>query len=119
VLTDARLYTSRHLRLRNFLKGYGTSKAAEAATRELNAAYLTVMLEGKYTDAYLKAAGKDAPKFDAADLKVIGEADFGTNVYRPTVYVLASDQAPGGSYCRETKPRARRPARMICNPSAT
>jgi beta-glucosidase len=72
-------------------------KAAENATRELNAAYLTVMLEGRYTDTYLKAAGKDAPKFNGDDLKVIGEpVDFvGINVYRPIVYVLAADQAPG------------------------
>ena len=38
-------------------------KAAETATREMNAGYLTVILEGKYTDAYLAGAGKDAPKF--------------------------------------------------------
>ena len=38
-------------------------RAAEIATRELNAGYLTVMLEGKYTDAYLAQAGKDAPKY--------------------------------------------------------
>jgi beta-glucosidase len=72
-------------------------KVAENATRELNAPYLTVMLEGRYTDTYLKSAGKDAPKFNGDDLKVIGEpVDFvGINVYRPTVYVLAADQAPG------------------------
>lgn len=71
--------------------------AAEKATRELNAPYLTVMLEGKYTDAYLEACGKDAPKFTPADLKVIAEpVDFvGLNIYRPNVYVLASDQKPG------------------------
>ena len=38
-------------------------RAAELATRELNAPYLTVMLEGRYTDAYLAAAGADAPRF--------------------------------------------------------
>jgi beta-glucosidase len=72
-------------------------KAAEVATRELNAAYLTVMLEGKYTDAYLEAAGKDAPTFSDDDLKAIATpVDFiGINVYRPNAYVLASDQAPG------------------------
>ncbi len=43
-------------------------RAAEIATRELNAGYLTVMLEGKYTDAYLAQAGKDAPKYTAEDL---------------------------------------------------
>src|SRR5262249_41679305 len=46
-------------------------KAAQTATRERNAPFLTVMLEGKYTDAYLKEAGKDAPKFTEADLKTI------------------------------------------------
>jgi beta-glucosidase len=72
-------------------------RAAQAATRELNAPYLTVMLEGQYTDGYLKSAGKDAPRFTDDDLKTIGEpVDFvGINVYRPSVYVLASDQAPG------------------------
>lgn len=72
-------------------------RAAEAATREWNAPYLTVMLEGKYTDAYLAAAGRDAPKFTDDDLKAIGEpVDFvGINVYRPGGYVLASDEPPG------------------------
>jgi len=61
-------------------------KAAETATRERNAPFLTVMLEGKYTDAYLKTAGKDAPKFTDDDLKVIASSlDFvGINVYKPT-----------------------------------
>ena len=64
-------------------------KAAEIATREMNAGYLTVILEGKYTDAYLAAAGKDAPKFTAEDLKIISSpVDFiGINVYRPSAYV--------------------------------
>jgi beta-glucosidase len=71
--------------------------AAQTATREVNAPFLTVMLEGKYTDAYLKDAGKDAPKFTDDDLKIISSPlDFvGINVYKPTFYVLASDQAPG------------------------
>jgi beta-glucosidase len=72
-------------------------KAAEAATRELNAAYLTLMLEGKYTDAYLRSAGKDAPRFSDEDLKVIATpVDFvGINVYRPAMYVMASEDASG------------------------
>ena len=72
-------------------------KAAQIATRELNAGYLTVMLEGKYTDAYLTKAGKDAPKFTDQDMKDIAmPADFvGINVYRPTMYVVASDDAGG------------------------
>jgi beta-glucosidase len=72
-------------------------KAAEKATREMNAPYLTVMMEGKYTDAYLAAAGADAPKFSAEDLTTISApVDFvGINVYRPSVYVLASDRPSG------------------------
>ena len=38
-------------------------RAAEIATRELNAGFLGVILEGKYTDGFLAYAGKDAPKF--------------------------------------------------------
>src|SRR3712207_5913981 len=72
-------------------------QAARAATRELNAAYLTVMLEGKYTDAYLDGAGADAPTIADGDLAVIASpVDFvGINVYKPAYYALAADQAPG------------------------
>jgi hypothetical protein len=71
--------------------------AAQLAIHETNAVFLTVMLEGKYTDPYLKQAGKDAPKFTDEDLKIISSpSDFvGINVYRPLLYVLASDKAPG------------------------
>jgi beta-glucosidase len=71
--------------------------AAQRATRELNAAYLTVMLEGVYTDSYLESAGANAPKIAESDLETIGTpVDFvGINVYRPNVYVLPSDE-PGG-----------------------
>jgi beta-glucosidase len=72
-------------------------KAAEAATRDLNVHFLGPMLDGKYSDAFLKAAGKDAPKFTDADLRVIAAPlDFvGINVYIPTLLVMASDQPPG------------------------
>lgn len=72
-------------------------KAAEAATREANAAFLTVMLEGKYTDAYLAGLGADAPKFTEEELRIIASpVDFiGINVYKPARYVLATDEAPG------------------------
>jgi beta-glucosidase len=71
--------------------------AARKATREWNAPFLTVMLEGRYTDAYLKEAGADAPKFTDDDLKVIGSPlDFvGINVYLPKYNVLATGDAPG------------------------
>lgn len=67
-------------------------KASKLATRALNAPYLTVMLEGSYTDAHLKQAGADAPTFSPDDLKIIAEpVDFvGINVYRPTMYVVAT-----------------------------
>ena len=72
-------------------------RAAEIATREMNAAYLTVMLEGKYTDAYLASAGRAAPDFTDEELKIIASpVDFvGINIYRPAAYVVASDAASG------------------------
>ncbi len=72
-------------------------RAAEIATRELNAGYLTVMLEGKYTDAFLAYAGKNAPKYTAEDLSIISSPiDFvGLNVYTPGHYVVAADNGHG------------------------
>jgi beta-glucosidase len=71
-------------------------RAAEIATRELNAGYLTVMLEGKYTNAFLGYAGANAPKFTPEDLRIISSpVDFvGLNVYMPNQYVVAGE---GGS----------------------
>ena len=71
-------------------------KAASKAMREENAPFLTAVLEGKYTDAYLKAAGAEAPHFTAGEMKVIASPlDFvGLNIYTPT-YVRAADNAPG------------------------
>jgi beta-glucosidase len=70
--------------------------AAKKAMREANAGYLTVIMEGRYTDAYLAHAAADAPKFTDADMKVIGSPiDFvGLNVYTPS-YVRADDSARG------------------------
>ncbi|MET3336208.1 beta-glucosidase [Bradyrhizobium ottawaense] len=72
-------------------------RAAEIATRELNAGFLGVVLEGKYTEGFLAYAGADAPKFTAEELKIIGAPnDFvGLNIYAPQYYVTASDRAPG------------------------
>ena len=71
--------------------------AAAKALRELNAAYLTVIMEGRYTDACLAEAGADAPKFTQDDLKIISSPlDFvGLNVYTPNNFVAASDDAKG------------------------
>jgi beta-glucosidase len=71
--------------------------AAELATRELNAPYLTAIMEGRYRESFLAAAGADAPKVAAEDMKTIGAPiDFvGINVYLPGSYVSASDAPPG------------------------
>jgi len=70
--------------------------AAAKAMREVNAGYLTVIMEGRYTDAYLTHAGADAPKFTDADMKAIGTpVDFvGLNIYTPT-YIRADDSPAG------------------------
>jgi beta-glucosidase len=72
-------------------------RAAEIATRELNAGYVTVMLEGAYTEAFLAQAGKAAPKYTAEDLSIISSPiDFvGLNVYKPDHYVVAADNEIG------------------------
>ncbi|MBI9080098.1 MAG: beta-glucosidase [Pseudodesulfovibrio sp.] len=74
-------------------------KAAETATRHLNARFLDVMLTGKYSDSYLKEAGKDAPKFTEDELQAIASPiDFvGINVYIPKMYVMASENESGYS----------------------
>ena len=58
-------------------------RAAEQAIREMNAQYITVILEGRYTDRYLRDLGPDAPHFTPEEMKIIGSPlDFvGTNIY--------------------------------------
>jgi beta-glucosidase len=72
-------------------------RAAEIATRELNAGFLNVILDGKYTDGFLEYAGANAPKFTADELKIISSPnDFvGLNIYAPQYYIVAADRAPG------------------------
>ena len=71
-------------------------KAAATATRELNAQYLTVIQEGRYTDAYLASTAGDAPKFTAEELKIISSPlDLvGLNIYTPR-YVRAAETPLG------------------------
>jgi len=71
-------------------------QAAQRATREENAQFLTVVLEGKYTEGYLEREGANAPKVEADDMKIIGSPlDFvGLNVYRPE-YVSADSSRAG------------------------
>jgi beta-glucosidase len=70
--------------------------AAARAMREQNAQYLTVIREGRYTDAYLRRLGADAPKFTPEEMKIISSPlDFvGLNIYQPT-YVRADDSQLG------------------------
>ena len=70
--------------------------AAKKAYREVNAGYLTAIMEGRYTDAYLAHAGADAPKFTDAEMKAIGSpVDFvGLNIYDPS-YIRADDSPLG------------------------
>jgi beta-glucosidase len=71
--------------------------AAQAATRDRNAQFLTAIMEGKYTDAYLAREGANAPKVEAGDMEAIGSPlDFvGLNVYTPA-YVRAAPGTPLG-----------------------
>jgi beta-glucosidase len=71
-------------------------EAARRATRDGNAQFLTAVLEGKYTDAYLAREGANAPKVEAGDMQAIGSPlDFvGLNVYTPD-YVRADGSAAG------------------------
>jgi beta-glucosidase len=71
-------------------------KAAHTALREENAMFLTVLLEGKYTDAYLARLGAAAPKFTPEEMKIISSPmDYiGLNVYT-AVYVRAAENALG------------------------
>ena len=70
--------------------------AARKAMREENAMFLTAIMEGRYTDLYLRHLGAAAPKFTDADMKAIGSPlDFvGLNVYQPR-YVRADDSDKG------------------------
>jgi len=70
--------------------------AARKAMRESNASYLSVILDGKYSELYLKHLGANAPVFTADELKTISSpVDFvGLNVYGPQ-YVRAADNERG------------------------
>ena len=64
--------------------------AAELAIREVDASYLTAMMEGRYRESFLAAAGVDAPKVAAGDMSVISTpVDFvAPNVYLPGTWTL-------------------------------
>jgi beta-glucosidase len=70
--------------------------AAQLALREENAAYTTVIFEGRYTDAYLKRLGADAPHFTPEELRTIASPldFFGLNCYT-TQEVVPADTPSG------------------------
>ncbi|MBV9749578.1 MAG: beta-glucosidase [Acetobacteraceae bacterium] len=72
-------------------------EAAKKAVRDDNAMFLTAIMEGKYPDSYLAAAGADAPKVQAGDMAAIGSPlDFlALNIYTP-IYVKADPASPRG-----------------------
>ncbi len=78
-------------------------EAAQKATRDGNAPFLTTVMEGKYPDSYLEQEGANAPKVEPGDMKAIGSPlDFvGLNIYTPT-YVRADGSAKG--YAIEQNP---------------
>ena len=71
--------------------------AARQATREENAMFLTAIMEGRYIDSYLAAAGAHAPKVQAGDMAAIGSPlDFvALNIYTPA-WVKADPANPRG-----------------------
>ncbi len=77
-----------------------TSAPPRSATRELNAGFLGVILEGKYTDGFLAVCRQERAEIHRRrNLKIIASPnDFvGLNIYAPQFYIAASDKAPGCS----------------------
>ena len=72
-------------------------RAAQTATREENAMFLTAIMEGRYTDRYLRTQGAAAPKVRDGDMKIIGApVDFvGINCYSGS-HVKASGESEVG-----------------------
>lgn len=70
-------------------------RAAATALREQNAQYTTVILEGRYTEKYLRDLGPDAPHFTPEELKTISSPldFFGINIYTTQEVVPAENPA--------------------------
>jgi beta-glucosidase len=70
--------------------------AASLAIREQNASYLSVILDGRYSELYLKGLGAAAPRFTPTEMTAIGAPlDFvGLNIYTAT-YVRAAASERG------------------------
>jgi len=70
--------------------------AAKMATREMNAMFLTAIMEGHYIDEYLQQEGANAPKVEPGDMAAIGSPlDFvALNIYAPE-WARADDSPKG------------------------
>ena len=70
--------------------------AAKNATREMNAMFLTAIMEGRYIDEYLAQEGANAPKVQPGDMAAIGSPlDFvALNIYAPEW--VRADGSPKG-----------------------
>ena len=90
-------------------------RAAETRPRDERALSVPI-LEGKYSDDYLAAAGKDAPVFTDEDLRIISSPlDFvGLNVYRPCDYVVAAGPGTGVFGCFRRMRHIRGWHRLAC-----
>ena len=71
--------------------------AAKKATREMNAMFLTAIMEGRYLDEYLAQEGANAPKVQPGDMAAIGSPlDFvALNIYTPE-WARADPSSPKG-----------------------
>jgi beta-glucosidase len=71
-------------------------QAAKIAMREENAAYLTAIMEGRYTDRHLSSLGGDAPSVASDDMRIISTPldVLGLNFYTST-YVRAAKTSTG------------------------
>lgn len=70
--------------------------AARRATREMNAMFLTAIMEGRYIDEYLTQEGANAPKVQPGDMEAIASPlDFlALNIYAPEW--VRADASPKG-----------------------
>jgi beta-glucosidase len=70
--------------------------AARRAFREENAMFLTVLMEGRYTDLYVKRLGASAPHYTPEEMTAIASPmDFlGINIYQP-IWIRADQNEKG------------------------
>jgi len=73
----------------------GDIEACRKAMREVNAHFLTTILEGKYPDCYLQTEAENAPEYTDDEMKLIGAPlDFvGLNMYAPNYYRAADNDS--------------------------